>query len=196
MTSEYSKDPARKPRADAARNRQRLLDTARVVFREKGAQASLEEIAREAGVGIGTLYRHFPSRDALVEQVYRAESRALADAASALAATHAPAEALRLWMRVFVGYVATKQIMAAALSALVRKPELYAESGAQMKAAARMLFDRAVASGEIHPGVEPMDLLRAVAGVVQVAPETEWEASAYRVIDLLVAGLRQPSVES
>src|ERR1700754_529204 len=93
---------ARKPRVDAERNRERLLATAKATFAKRGTGASLEEIARETGVGIGTLYRHFPTRDALVAAVYRNETEQLAGAAKTLSAAHAPLEALRMWMNLFV----------------------------------------------------------------------------------------------
>src|SRR5882762_6255563 len=111
--------PVRKARVDAERNRQRLLDAAKAVFAEKAASASLEEIARAAGVGIGTLYRHFPTRDALIEAVYRYEVEQLALAATRLSAKHPPVRALREWLLVFVDYLDAKYGMAAVLNLLV-----------------------------------------------------------------------------
>jgi AcrR family transcriptional regulator len=181
----------RKPRADAQRNRLKLLETAKIAFGEKGPGASLDEIAKMAGVGIGTLYRHFPTRDALVEQVYRNETRLLTDAAEQLAATRAPVEALRDWMLLFVDYLATKRVMAEALNTLVGgTSDLYAASGDMMKAAVAMLVDRAVASGEIRLDVEPLDLLRALVGVANIGSGPHWQDSARRVVDILIAGIR------
>jgi AcrR family transcriptional regulator len=109
----------RKPRADARRNRDGLLEAAKATFAEVGAEASLDEIARRAGVGIGTLYRHFPTRDAVVEAVYRREVQQLADAAPRLIESMAPAEALRAWMRLFIDYIAAKKVIAPALKSSV-----------------------------------------------------------------------------
>src|SRR5580658_7642845 len=105
---------ARKPRADAMRNREHLLEIAKLAFADAGADVSLEEIARRAGVGIGTLYRHFPTRGAVVEAVYRREVRQLASAAERLLAEGPPGEALHQWMRLFVDYIATKKVIASA----------------------------------------------------------------------------------
>ncbi len=183
----------RKPRADAARNRELLLATAKTVFGEKGPTASLDEIAKAAGVGIGTLYRHFPTRDALVEQVYRNETTQLAAAAERLSATHPPSEALRQWLYLFVDYVTTKQTMAAALSAAACGPAtLYAFSTALLTTSITTLTARAVQAGEIHLNVEPLDLLRAIAGVVNLSAGPGWEKNAQALIDLLIAGMRVP----
>src|ERR1700710_2006963 len=109
----------RKPRADAERNRARLLETAKAAFAEKGSGASLDEIARIAGVGAGTLYRHFPTRDALVAAVYRNETEQLVAAADRLAETHPPVAALREWLLLFVDYMATKHGMSEVLNSIV-----------------------------------------------------------------------------
>src|SRR3984885_15824882 len=123
----------RKPRADAQRNRARLLKTAKAAFAEKGAEASLDEIARTAGVGAGTLYRHFPTRDALIEAVYRHETEQLVAAATRLSGTHAPTAALREWLQLFVDYMATKHGMYDALNSIVGgTSELYSASAEQM----------------------------------------------------------------
>lgn len=182
---------ARKPRADAERNRDRLIEAAKAAFARHGAAVTLDEIARNAAVGIGTLYRHFPTRDAMVEAVYRHEVQQIADAAARLAATHAPVEALREWMRLFVNYMATKKIIAPALSSLTGgTSELFAHSGAQIRAALSLLVDRAVASGDIRPDIDRMDLLYALVGVVNVNNGPDWESIARRVIDILIAGVR------
>ncbi len=180
-----------RPRADAQRNRARLLDTAKVTFAEKGAAAGLEEIARAAGVGVGTLYRHFPTRDALIEAVYRNETAHLAEAAERLTATRSPTEALREWMLVFVDYMATKQGMSRPSMRGRRAAGLYAASGAQNKQAMAMLCDRAVAAGEIQLGMEPLDLLRAVASVANIRSGPDRRQSAMRLVDILVTGLEK-----
>ncbi|WP_297493647.1 TetR/AcrR family transcriptional regulator [Acidocella sp.] len=185
--------PPRKPRADATRNHERLLETAKTVFAEKGPAASLDEIAKAAGVGIGTLYRHFPTRDALVEQVYRHETTQLAEAAERLRASHPPVEALRQWLFLFVEYFTTKQIMAQALSATAGgTATLYAISSVLLNNAVSTLAEQAVARGEIRLTLEPMDLLRAIAGVGNVSPGRDWEERAKRLVDILIAGLRVP----
>jgi AcrR family transcriptional regulator len=183
----------RKPRADAERNRLRLLEKAKTAFAEKGSAASLDEIARAAGVGIGTLYRHFPTRDALIAAVYQNESDQLARAAARLAETEPPIEALRAWLIQFVDYLATKHGMTEVLNSIVGGPSgLYAASGPNMIAAFGMLADRAVASGEIRVDIDPLDLLRAIAGVANVSPGPNSEDAAKRMVDILIAGLTTP----
>ncbi|MGM4885727.1 TetR/AcrR family transcriptional regulator [Tardiphaga sp. 20_F10_N6_6] len=196
MAQEAKPKAVRGPRIDAQRNRQRLLETAKATFAEKGEAAGLEEIARLAGVGIGTLYRHFPTRDALVEAVYRNETQQLAEAAAELATTHAPVEALRTWMRIFVDHIATKQLMAGVLGSIVGDcSDLYADAGTQIKTAMAMLVDRAVANGDIRLDLDPLDMLRALAGVASVSAGPNWEASAKRLVDILIAGVRTPGGE-
>ena len=119
MPPKNRKIAPRKPRADAQLNRERLLEVAKEAFTRSGANASLDDIAREAGVGAGTLYRHFPTRDALIEAVYRTEVEKLATAERRFAAALSPIEALRAWMLLFVDYIGTKQIIAPALNAHV-----------------------------------------------------------------------------
>lgn len=180
----------RKPRADAERNRLRLLEVARASFAAQGASASLEEIARAAGVGIGTLYRHFPSRDVLVAEVYRQAIGQLGEAAQRLAAELPPIEALRAWLMLFVDYLATKKIMADALNALGGgTAELYASSGSQLEAAIGLLTARAISDGTIRLDLAPLDLLRAIAGVAYAGAGPGWEKSAERMVDVLIAGL-------
>jgi AcrR family transcriptional regulator len=189
--------PPRKTRADAARNRALLLATAKAAFAAKGSNASLDEIARTAGVGAGTLYRHFPTRDALIEAVYLNETRQLADAASQLALSHPPIDALREWMRLFVDYIATKRVMAEPLASLVGGTSaLYATSTALVTAALGMLIDRAVASEEIRLELDPVDLLRALASVANTGGGPNTEQSAKQLVDILIAGLRAPTQTS
>ena len=186
------KRPARKPRADGQRNRERLMETAKAAFAEVGVDVSLDEIARRAGVGIGTLYRHFPTRDAIVEAVYRREVEQLAAAATRLLDSHSPGDALHEWMRLFVDYVVTKKVMASALGAIVGNgaSALYAYSGAQITGAMSLLVERAGASGDIRPDVDPNDLLRALIGFTYGNTAPGWQASALRLIDILMDGMR------
>lgn len=184
MADEGSQIAGRKPRADAERNRLRLLEVAKAAFAEKGPAASLDEIARTAGVGAGTLYRHFPTRDALIAAVYRNVYEQLADAAERLSETLGPVDALRQWMKLFVDYMATKQVMAQVLNTLEGDASgLREASGAQIKRTIAELADRAVAAGAIRLRMDPLDLLRAVAAV----PD---KAAAEQLVDILIAGMR------
>jgi len=181
----------RRPRADAERNRQRLLEAARTVFARDGATASLEEIARTAGVGIGTLYRHFPKRDDLIEAVYRQAVGQLGEAADRLSQSASPVDAIREWLLLFVDYMATKRLMAEALNSLDGGANrVYAGSGDIMRGALERLVRRAEAAGEIRPVPDPFDLLRAVAGIHYVSPDGDWEPGARAMVDVLIAGLR------
>jgi AcrR family transcriptional regulator len=180
-----------KPRADAQRNRIRLLETAKAAFAEKGSGASLDEIARTAGVGAGTLYRHFPTRDALIEAVYRNETEQLVAAAIRLAETHPPMTALREWLLLFVDYMATKHGMYQALNSIVGgTSDLYSASTAQVKQAIAKLIDRAVATGDIRLDLDPLDLLRALAGVANISWGPDGKQAAKRMVDILIAGVR------
>jgi AcrR family transcriptional regulator len=187
-------EPVRKPRVDAERNRERLLATAKATFSKKGTNASLEEIARETGVGIGTLYRHFPTRDALVAAVYRNETEQLADAAETLSTAHPPLQALELWLNLFVDYMATKRGLYALLDSLAGGTSvLYADSTKQMTSALRLLVDRAVTSGVAKVEIDALDLLRAVAGVGQGGAGDDWVVNAKKVVAILIAGIRTPA---
>jgi AcrR family transcriptional regulator len=181
-----------KPRADAERNRRLLLEAAKEAFATSGADASLEDIARRAGVGIGTLYRHFPTRDALLADVYRHVLKQLADAAPRLLETQPPLEALRNWMTLFVDYAATKKVIAPALQRMTGgTSELYATSGAQIKGAMSLLVSRAVDNGDIRLDIDPLDLLRAVMGVADAHPG--WQNTARRLIDIMLQGMKPSS---
>ena len=178
-----------KPRADAMRNRDLLLEAAKASFAETGAGVSLDEIARRAGVGIGTLYRHFPTRDAIVEAVYRREVEQLADAAI-VSPGHCRRARLHAWMRLFVDYITTKRVIAPALKAMVDgAPELYAASRARITDAIGRMVERARAAGEIRADADPADLLRALAGFTHFNAGADWEASARRLIDIMMDGL-------
>nr|WP_246413190.1 TetR/AcrR family transcriptional regulator [Methylobacterium brachythecii] len=178
-------------RADGERNRLRLIKAAKRVFAEKGASASLDQIARDAELGIGTLYRHFPTRDALVEAVYRQETEALLSGAAQLSRELEPVSALREWLRIFVEYLASKQGMSEALKTLIGGTEtLYGESSAKVRGALDTLVTAAVETGEIRMHMEPLDLLRAIAGVANLSPAQNWKRSAVLMVDVLLDGLR------
>jgi AcrR family transcriptional regulator len=185
-------EPAqRKTRTDAQRNRQRILEVAKEAFARSGANTSLDEIATQASVGAGTLYRHFPTRDALLEAVYRAEVEKLAAAERNLAQALPPMEALRAWMLLFVDHIAAKQIIAPALNTFVGGPsKLYEASRAQITGAIHALVKRAIESGDIRKDLDPFDLLRALIGVSNVASSPDWLQSARRLVDILIIGSR------
>lgn len=181
----------RAPRADARRNHDTLLAAAAEAYAERGVEASLEDIARRAGVGIGTLYRHFPTRDALNEAVYRHEVEALCDGVDDLLAAQEPVEALAEWMRAFALYVAKKRGMAMALkSALGPDSDLFTESHRRILAALTTLVSRAVDSGAIRDDVDPSDLLRAMGGICMATDSPGWSERTGVLTNLLVDGLR------
>jgi AcrR family transcriptional regulator len=181
----------RKPRADAQRNRERILEVAMKEFARSGANASLEEIAKKAGVGPGTLYRHFPTREELLVAVYRSEMEKLAAAERTLGDSLPPVEALRAWLLLFVDAVETKHVIAPVLNTLVGDPKkVFEASYARMHEAIRALVKRAIKSGDIRKDLDPMDLLRALVGVANVATSPDWQQSARRLIDILISGAR------
>jgi AcrR family transcriptional regulator len=183
---------ARKPRADSARNRQLLIDAAKAGFSEVGLNVSLEEIARRAGVGIGTLYRHFPSREAVMEAVYRREVQQLVDAVPRLLETSPAGEALHQWMHLFVNYIATKRLIAPSLGAAIGRASTGQATPAELiTQAISTLVKSAVRSGHVRKDIDPSDLLRALVGVSYGNPDPGWEASARRLIDILMDGLRR-----
>lgn len=191
MAAKTPKFTDRKPRADAQRNRERILEVAKREFTRSGANASLDDIAKQAGVGPGTLYRHFPTRDELLRAVYRSEVEKLAAAERKFAETMPPIEALRAWMLLFVDYIATKKIIAPALNTLVGGPSKVLEaSHAQIWEAIRALVKRAIKSGDMRKDLDPIDLLRALVGVANVATSPEWQQSARRLVDILITGSR------
>ena len=191
MTTKHSQTIGRKPRADAQRNRARILEVAKQEFTRSGANTSLEEIAKQAGVGPGTLYRHFPTREELLQAVYQSEVEKLAAAARKFAQTMPPTEALRAWLLLFVDAIATKQIIAPALNALIGDPKkVFEASYAQIQDAIRALVKRAIKNGDIRKDLDPIDLLRALIGVANVATSPDWQQSARRLVDILVIGSR------
>ena len=186
----------RKPRTDAQRNRARILEVAKEAFARSGANASLDDIATQAAVGPGTLYRHFPTRDVLIEAVYRAEVEKLAAAELELSSKLSPIEALRAWMLLFVDYIATKQIIAPILNTLVGGPsKMYEASRAQVQGAIHALVKRAIKSGDISRDLDPFDLLRALVGVSNVASGPDWQQSARRLVDILITGSRPVEIK-
>ena len=188
------KDPQsaqRKPRSDAQRNRERILEAAKEAFTRFGADASLDDIAKRAGVGAGTLYRHFPTRDALIEAVYRSEVEKLAEAERRFTQTMPPIEALRAWMLLFVDHIAAKQIIAPALNSVAGGPSKLIEgSRGLVQGAIDALVQRAIQSGDIRRDLEPFDLLRALIGVSHIASGPGWQQSARRLVDILIMGSR------
>jgi len=191
MSKKRSQPARRKPRTDAQQNRERILEAAKEAFTRSGASTSLDDVARQAGVGAGTLYRHFPTRDALLEAVYRTEVEKLAAAERKFAQTMPPIEALRAWMLLFVDYIAAKHIIAPALNTVVGGPsKLYEASRGQLSGAIEALVKRAIKSGEIRRDLDPFDLLRALIGVSNVASSPDWQQSAKRLVDILITGSR------
>lgn len=181
----------RKPRADAVRNRLRLLATAKAVFAAKGSEASLDEIAQIAGVGAGTLYRHFPTRDALVTAVFRNETEQLVSAADDFARTRAPLEAFREWLLLFFNFVATKHSMMELLNSILGgTDELKTETMNQIDGAVAKLVQGAIASGAVRPDIEPKDLMLALAGAAKFSPASDREQTAKRLVDILIAGIQ------
>jgi AcrR family transcriptional regulator len=178
-------------RADAQRNRDKLLTTAIDAFAQDGEDVALETIADRAGVGIGTLYRHFPSRDALVCAAYRNEVTALCAAAQDLLAAMPADEALRAWTRRFADYVLTKRAMGDALrSAAGSDSPLYAETRERILRALRLLLDAGAASGTLRADVDPTDVMRVINGIWYLPNSPEWRADVGRMLDLVIDGLR------
>jgi len=191
MAKRTSHSAPRKPRADAQRNRQRILEAAKEAFTRFGANASLDDIAKESGVGPGTLYRHFPARAELLHAVYRSELEKLAAAEQKFARTMPPLEALRAWLLLFVDGIATKQLIAPAVNTLVGDPKkVFEASYAQVQEALRALVMRAIRSGDVRKDLDPLDLLRALVGVANVAASPDWLQSAKRLVDILITGSR------
>ena len=191
---ERPKESAKRPRADALRNRERLLEAAKAEFSAGGPNASLEAVARRAGVGIGTLYRHFPTRETLFEAVYRREVEHLADLAEQLGTEAAPVDALRRWMRSNVEFVATKRGMSAALAlAATASPDLSAYTFDSLTRAVGTLLRRAAEAGEVRADISPEDLLRALVGLCYTHDQPGWQDKVLRLVDVFVDGLCRPS---
>lgn len=188
---------AKRLRADAQRNRDALVEVAAAAFAAYGVDASLEEIARQAGVGIGTLYRHFPTREHLVEVVYRREVESLCHAADELALHHRPDVALEQWMQRFVDYIATKRGLATSLRILLNtNSTLFSDMSGRVSLALRRLVDAAAADGSIRGDVDASDVLHALGGIYS-APDTEdWRDRSRRLVSLLMDGLRFGAAKS
>ncbi|QPC91984.1 TetR/AcrR family transcriptional regulator [Mesorhizobium sp. INR15] len=187
-----NKAAADKPlRADARRNRDALAEVAAAVFTERGIDASLEEIARRAGVGIGTLYRHFPTREHLVEVVYRREVEGLCAAADELAQKYSSDVALEMWMQRFVDYIATKRGLSTSLRILITtNSTLFSDTSGRVSQALRQLVEAAVADGTIRGDVDASDVLHALSGIYSAPDTTEWRDRSRRLVSLLMDGLR------
>lgn len=178
-------------RADARRNRERLLDAAVRAFSRPGAEVTLDAVAKDAGVGIGTLYRHFPTREALVEAAYRNELAKLCDSAEDLLGQLPPDAATRAWMDRFVDYLATKRGMADALRMVIAAgSNPYAQSRDRLIATLTRLLDAAAAAGAVRSDVRPADVLAGLSGVSLAAGEPAQREQASRLLDLLMDGLR------
>jgi len=183
--------PTRQPRADAQRNRERILDVAKAVFTRDGAAASLDEIARQAGIGNATLYRHFPTRYDLIEAVYRSEVEKLTAAEERFAATMPPLEALRSWMLLFIDHVSDKKLIIPAMNTVAGgSTRLLEGSRSSIHTAFVSSVRRAITSGDLLPETDPDDLVRALVGVFQMTALPGWEPSARRLVDILIAGSR------
>ena len=185
------KPATRKPRADAQRNRERILEVAREAFTRHGTDATLDSIARRAGIGPGTLYRNFSTRDALIEAVYRSEVEKLTAAGQRHTLTLPPVEALRAWMLVFIDYVANKLLILPAMDT-VPGGSLRMVEGTRglIHSTFRGLVERAVASGDLRKGTDPDDMIRALVGVFHTTSLPGWESSARRIVDILIEGSR------
>jgi AcrR family transcriptional regulator len=181
----------RRPRADGERNRVRLIEAAKCAFAQKGAAASLEQIAREADVSIATLYRHFPTRDELISAVYQQEVTALIEAADQLMTEREPAAALREWLMLFVEFLDAKHGMAEAMNTLIDGPEtLYSRTPHRLDVPIKALVAGGVATGVFRDDFEPHDLLRALSGVAHVRPSENWKRSAVHMVDILLKGMQ------
>jgi len=192
-TAEAMRDaPAPKPlRADAQRNRDKLVEVAAQAFAADGVDASLEEIAKRAGVGIGTLYRHFPTREHLVEVVYRREVEGLCHAAEELAAQHPADVALEMWMQRFVDYIATKRGLATSLRLLLTtNSTLFSDTSGRVSGAMRSLIEAAAASGKIRADVDASDVMHALGGIYSAPNTPDWRERSGRLVKLLMDGLR------
>ena len=180
-------------RADAARNRESLLAVASHAFATAETEPSLRAIAREAGVGIGTLYRHFPTREALVDAVYRDQVQRLVVGAHELLADLTPTGALRRWMDLFAGWVAAKRGMLGILLVMIEAGQIsHAQTRAELRSAITPILDAGRATGELRTDVDADDILAALVGIFTVADTPAKQAQAERLLNLLVDGLAPP----
>jgi AcrR family transcriptional regulator len=183
--------PVRKPRADAERNRERILEVAKEVFTRDGAAASLDDIARRSGIGNATLYRHFPTRDDLIEAVYRSEVEKLAAAEHRFAAAMPPLAALRAWMLLLIDHISAKKLILPAMDSVAGGSMRLIESSRSLIHTAFLAsVHRAIASGDLRSDTEPNDFVRALVGIFHTTAQPGWEPSARRIVDILIAGSR------
>ncbi|WP_030461251.1 TetR/AcrR family transcriptional regulator [Kitasatospora sp. NRRL B-11411] len=181
----------RAPRADGTRNREQLLEVATRVLASPGAETSMRAIAREAGVGIATLYRHFPTRESLVEAVYRDQVVRLTHGARELLDTLAPAAALRCWMDLFGNWIATKNGMLDTLLALIESGTVgHADTRDELLNAISSLLDAGRAAGDLRPDVTAEEVATSLIGIFTVAPQAGPAVTADRLLDILLDGLR------
>ena len=183
---------ARPLRADAQRNRDKLLAVATEAFAEEGEDVALETVAARAGVGIGTLYRHFPNRDALVVAAYLQEVDSLCGAAADLLSSRPADEALRAWAVRFANYIAAKRSMGDALRTAVSSSDtvVFGDCRGRILGALRLLLAAGVADGTLRPDVDPEDVMRVIYAIWYVPPGPEWRETIGRMLDLIIDGLR------
>src|SRR5918911_45113 len=177
-------------RADAQRNRDKLLAAATAAFAEEGEDVALESVAVRAGVGIGTLYRHFPNRDALVVAAYQHEVDALCAAAAELVASLPPDQALRAWVDRFADYISTKRAMGDALRSAASDSPLFADTRERILGALRLLLEAGAAAGTLRADVDPKDVMRVMNGIWYLPSGPQWRADVGRMLDLVIDGLR------
>ncbi len=189
---------ARRPRLDAQRNREHILEVAREAFARHGPETTLDYIARRAEIGPGTLYRHFPTRDALIEAVFRSQVEKLTAAGQRYAAAMRPLDALRAWMVVFIEYVAGKTLILPAMDTVSGGSNRMIEgSRGPIHGTFRGLVQSAIDSGELRADTDPDDIIRVLIGVFHTTSLPGWESSARRIVDILIDGsrTRDPSGE-
>ncbi len=184
-------ESGRRPRADAERNRNRLLDAARAAFADGQDPVTLDQIAKEAGVGIGTLYRHFPTREALVEALYRKELADLCASADDLLKTHAPEDALRAWMDRFAGYVTAKREMGEALRAVFAAGTVtVSQARVELTGAVQTILAAGAATGELRDDVRPEDVVAMIVGTFAATSLAGGQEQLERMLDLLMDAIR------
>ena len=185
------KTVARRLRTDAQRNRERILEVARRAFVQHGKEATMDDIARRAEIGPGTLYRHFSTRDALIEAVFRSQVEKLTTAGQRYAATMGPLEALRAWMLLFIEYVAGKLLILPAMDTVPGgSMRLIEGTRGLIHSTFRGLVQCAADSGELRADTNPYDVIRAFVGVFHTTSLPGWKSSARRIVDILLDGLR------
>jgi AcrR family transcriptional regulator len=183
--------PTRKTRADARRNRERILEVAKRAFTRDGAAASLDDIARQAGIGPGTLYRHFPTRDSLIKAVYRGEVEKLAAAGENFSTTMPPLDALRAWMLLLIEHVSEKRLILPAMDSVAGgSMRLIESSRGLIHSAFIKLVEAAISNGDLRHDTDPNDFLRVLIGVFHAAAISGWEQSARRIVNILIEGSR------